>query len=138
MIFVLQKKDRAAVLNSSRIEGVRFPFSNMGASFPPMKVVKGARPGREGTVVDDIVSSKEDSGDVFVEAEGKGESREAGEEGRFGEGELRREGRLGLNSWMGEKRGSGGLGLRVKEDFEERELEVYEIGEREVEESELR
>ena len=46
------------------MEGVRFPFSNMGASLPPMKVVRAARPGIAGTVVVDIVISREESVDA--------------------------------------------------------------------------
>lgn len=48
------------------MDGVRFPFSRTGASFPPMKVVKAARPGREGTVVEDIMASKEESGEAEI------------------------------------------------------------------------
>src|SRR5882762_7555171 len=60
-ILLFLKKDKAAVLNSSKIEGVRFPFSRMGASLLPIKVVKGARPGRAGTEVEDMGKSNDES-----------------------------------------------------------------------------
>jgi hypothetical protein len=63
VILLFLKKEAAAVLKSSKMEGVRFPFSNIGASLPPMKVVSGASPGREGTEVEDMMLSKEESGD---------------------------------------------------------------------------
>jgi hypothetical protein len=64
VILLFLKKDAAAVLKSSKIEGVRFPLSRIGASFPPMKVVRGARPGRDETVVEDMTCSKEESGEI--------------------------------------------------------------------------
>jgi hypothetical protein len=66
VIFDFLKKAEAAVLNSSKIEGVRFPFSRIGASLPPMKVVRGAKPGREGTDVEDIAISNEESGESGI------------------------------------------------------------------------
>jgi hypothetical protein len=66
-IFVFLKKDIAAVLKSSKIEGVRLPFSKMSASLPPINVVRGARPGRAGTDVEDMEYPREESeeADVF-------------------------------------------------------------------------
>ena len=63
VILLVMKKEVAVVLNLSKMEGVRLPFSKIGASFPPMNVVRGARPGIEGTEVEDMMFSKEESGD---------------------------------------------------------------------------
>jgi hypothetical protein len=64
VILAFLKNDKEAVLKSSNIEGVRFPFSKIGAFLPPMKVVKGARPGIAGTVVEDMETAKEESEEV--------------------------------------------------------------------------